>query len=61
MDYITIEKPEFDELLKIKLKYESLMKKSVLSLSGTSIYCKICNTVSKDNNNVKNHVFKEEL
>jgi hypothetical protein len=61
MDYITIEKPDYDDLIIIKLKYESLMKKSVLSLSGTSIYCKICNTVSKDNNNVKNHVFKEEL
>ena len=61
MDYITIEKPDYDDLLKIKLKYEALMKKSILSLSGTSIYCRICNSVSKDNNNVKNHVFKEEL
>jgi len=61
MDYITIEKLDYDELIKIKSKYEALMKKSILPLSGTSIYCRICNSVSKDNNNVKNHVFKDEL
>ena len=61
MEYITIEKPDYDELIKIKLKYESLIKKSILCLSGTCIYCKVCNTVSKDNNNVKNHIFKDEL
>ena len=42
MDYITIEKPDYDDLLKIKLKYEALMKKSILSLSGTSIYYLYC-------------------
>ena len=61
MDSVTIEKSELDELVKMKAKYLSLMKKIILSPSGTSIYCKICNTVSKDNNNVINHVFKEEL
>ena len=61
MDKISIDKLEYDELVKMKAKYLSLMKKSILTLSGISIYCKICNTVSKDNANVKAHVFKEEL
>ena len=61
MEYKTIEKPEYDELIKIKLKYEALIKKSVMILSGTCIYCRVCNTVSKDNGNIKNHVFKDEL
>lgn len=61
MEYKTIEKSEYDELIKIKLKYESLINKSIMTLSGTCIYCKVCNTVSKDNGNIKNHVFKDEL
>ena len=61
MDKTTINKLEYEELVKMKAKYLSLMKKSIISLTGPCIYCKVCNTVSKDKANVKAHVFKEEL
>lgn len=60
-DYVTITKVEFDELLKIKTKYDALIKKSILFLTNNNIYCRLCNVLSKNNSNIENHVFKEEL
>ncbi len=60
-DYVTITKPEYDELLKIKTKYDALIKRSILFLTNNNIYCRLCNVLSKNNSNIENHVFKEEL
>ncbi len=60
-DYVTITTPEHIKLLKIKAKYDALIKQSILFLSNNNIYCRLCNTVSKDNGNIENHIFKEEL
>ena len=37
---IVLSKSEFDELIKIKLKYEALMKQSLMFLSNNNIYCR---------------------
>ena len=60
-DYVTITKPEYDELLQIKAKYDALINRSIQFLSNNNIYCRTCNTLSKNNGNIKNHIFKEEL
>ena len=60
-DYVTITKPEHIELLKIKAKYDALIKRSILFLSNNNIYCRLCNVLSKNNSNIENHIFKEEL
>ena len=41
-DYVTITKPEHIELLKIKAKYDALIKRSILFLSNNNIYCRLC-------------------
>ena len=60
-DYVTITKVEYDELLKIKAKYDALIKRSILFLTNNNIYCRLCNVLSKNNSNIENHIFKEEL
>jgi hypothetical protein len=60
-DYVTITKPEHIKLLKIKAKYEALIKQSIQFLSNNNIYCRLCNTLSKNNGNIKAHIFKEEI
>jgi hypothetical protein len=61
MEFVTIEKIDYDELVKIKAKYDALIKRSILFLSNNNIYCRLCNVLSKNNSNIENHVFKEEL
>ena len=58
---IIISKKEYDELIKIQNKYNSLINKSILFLSNNNVYCKTCNSLSKSNANIKNHIFKDEL
>jgi len=60
-DYVTITKPEHDELLKIKTKYDALIKQSVIFLSNNNIYCRLCNTLSKNNDKIVNHVLFKEI
>ena len=58
---ISIDKTEYDELLKIKRKYDALIERNIMCLSNNNIYCRLCNTLSKNNGNIKNHNFKYEL
>ena len=60
MDTVVITDIEYQELLKIQKKYTALLNKSVIYLSNMNIYCRICNTISKNNGNIINHTFKEE-
>ena len=61
MDTVVIADIEYQELLKIQKKYNALMTKSVIYLSNCNIYCRICNSLSKQNGSIINHVFKDEL
>ena len=58
---IIISKKEYDELIKIQNKYNSLINKSILFLSNNNVYCKTCNSLSKSDANIKNHIYKDEL
>ncbi len=60
METIVITHLEYQELLKIKQKYDAIINKSVIFLSNSNIYCRICNSLSKNNNNIINHLFKHE-
>ena len=60
MNTIVLPELEYNELLKIKEKYNALLNKSVIFLSNSSVYCKVCNSLSKNNGNILNHVFKQE-
>ena len=58
---VNIDKAEYEELLKIKKKYDALLDKHLMFLSNNNIYCRLCNSLSKHNGNIKNHNFKYDL
>jgi hypothetical protein len=60
MNTIVLPELEYNELLKIKEKYDALIAKSVIFLSNSNIYCRLCNSLSKNNGNIINHIYKHE-
>ncbi len=58
---IIILKSDYDELIKIKIKYEALINQSIQILSNNNIYCRLCNTLSKSDVKIRKHIFIENL
>ncbi len=57
---ITIPIEEYNELLKIKDKYNSVMVLNTIKLSNNMIYCRLCSQISKQDSILNKTIYNKE-
>ncbi len=56
---ITIPISEYNELIKIKDKYNSIMELNTIKLSNCMMYCRLCSQISKQDSILNKTLYNE--
>ena len=56
---ITISMKEYNELIKIKEKYNSVMELNTIKLSNCMMYCRLCCQISKQDSILNKTIYNE--
>ncbi len=56
---ITIPMEEYNELIKIKEKYNSVMELNTIKLSNCMMYCRLCCHISKQDSVLNKTIYNE--